>query len=291
MVRGSAAASLSLLTIFASCDPAADDASKTAASTPPPTLEAEAPAAPPSEPTKAPPPKPPPATEAEPDPPPSVPAERPSERGLEVEHRCDLGHQHIELTVAMEIEQMSIADPHETLRVAFDVACVQCVREVELHEDCKPDSWICEQHTRFDLTDLDRGEPLRAGALSSGWHVQPIERPRELNKEIDWLLDHIDDPERYVHMRKTGELEELRALATRIQAQLSSLESSPVRRELKHDEERTSALLEIQGNYRGVLSIADGTVRMLSYQPVGYGEASCEGVHGPSPKADDVTEE
>jgi hypothetical protein len=208
------------------------------------------------------------------------PVETPALRGVEVEHFCKLEWDRIQVSAAIEIEQIDFTDDNATgtFRKFFDINCVQCVGELPLHEECEEYSWQCE-NTRLDLSELDYGEPMRGTAFSSSWHVRPIEDANELAEEIDGTLERIDDPTRHVGM-KAEERDRVRDLAQRIKALLPGLTGSTTGRSAR-DSERSSVFLELKGWNRGILSVQDGTIRLMLHTPLGLGIAPCEGVHRP----------
>ncbi|MEM9457330.1 MAG: hypothetical protein AAGF11_24335 [Myxococcota bacterium] len=86
-------------------------------------------------------------------------------------------------------------------------------------------------------------------------------------------------------MRKSGTLEDARDLARRIKDLLPSVRDSPVKSAMQFTDTRSSILIDIQGNYRGVLSVQDDMIRLLTYEPLALGEARCTGTFGPSKAA------
>ncbi|MCA9711358.1 MAG: hypothetical protein KDK70_36300, partial [Myxococcales bacterium] len=248
-------------------EPAKPEATKTEAAKPEPAKPE--PAKP--EPTK------PELAKPEPEPAKPEPAKPP---GFWVEHSCRLHAAYVDVTVSVEFDEIGQREVVNHTRKMFAVHCAQCVGEALDYEGCKENSWSC-QATRLDLDALDRGEPLRGDALSSGWSVKPVEQPKQLREEIDWTLAHLDDPERFIGMRRSGVLEDYRALARRIQAMIPTLEATPTKSAMGFSDERKSVLLELEGSYSGILSIQDGMVRLLTKSPLALGEASCTGTHGP----------
>ncbi len=162
-----------------------------------------------------------------------------------------------------------------TFREFIRLVCDQCVGEIHSHGDCEEYSWSCHS-TRLDLTQTDRGEPMQ-GSDVAVWSSTPREDAQPLLRGIEQFLEHVEAPDRYGYLDK----DRARGLAQRIKSEIPSLEGSPVG-EFPPGETRRSVLFEVP---EGIVSVKDGTIRVLTSSPLGLGQAPCEGVHGPSGKA------
>jgi hypothetical protein len=200
--------------------------------------------------------------------PPAPPAEV---GGTRVEHWCDADDYRIAVAVSVDVESIALGAGGRgtgTFRRLHRVTCSHCIGEEFSHrsggEDaCEEGSWECT-HVAVDLGGVDDGQPLaHAHVVPSDAHV--LDDADEIVRDVDRLLVHLDDPERYEYLDKNA----ARALARRAQQALASLRGPD------------TIYLRIPG---GVLAVRHGEATIVTAgTALSLGTADCHGVH-PGPQ-------